>query len=286
MTRAACGVLAVLVMVGFGLAQEAGDPDADGVVAGSGVPSQEPQVGGTIPDNSGFTFIAVGWHSTESCPVGSIDTNTGAWTDIGPIGGMRCNSMARNSVGVLHTITATGSGGDGSALTSIDPLTGAGTVLVPLSPGLDARGLAFSASDVLYVVVDATPSDQLWTIDTATGNATVIGEMGDLFTAVQALAFDYPTGTLYATDNVQGLLTVDTGTGVATDPFPGVGGTGDVQTISITPDGTFWGAGDDLWTIDPGTGVFTMVATGGYPDVRGIDLGEPIPVELMSFTIE
>jgi hypothetical protein len=285
MKRVACVVLGIFAMVGFGFAQDAVDPDANGVVAGS--PSQSAATG-PLPEGNGDTFIAVGW-DFDFCPVGTIDSTTGAWTSLGTIGALgRCNSMARNLAGAFYTVTADGSGGDGATLTSIDPVTGAGTEVVLLTTGLDVRAMAFSPSDVLYAVNNGPgfeDPDELWTIDVATGTTTLVGSIGSPFDAVQGMAFDFGTGVLYATDNTEGLLTIDPSTGVGTD-VSGEGGDSGVQTITVTADGTLWGAGANLFTIDKVTGVYTQVAMGDYPDLRGMEPIGPIPVELMSISVE
>ncbi len=258
------------------MAQTVMDVDGDGVLPGSDTPAQVPQQG--LGEGTAATLLGVGWNL---CPVGTIDTDTGAWTFLGNAGFDGCNSLARNAAGVFYTV---GDPGVGQALVTIDPGTGAGTQVALLNPELNVRALAFSPSGVLYAVGDAGPSDELWTIDTATGNGTLVGGMG--FDAVQAMAFDFLDGTLYATDNNLGLLTVDPATGTATDVNGSVGGNGDVQTITVLPSGEIFGIRNDLFTIDPVTGVYTLVATGGYPDLRGADFFGPIPVELMYLTVE
>ncbi len=127
--------------------------------------------------------------------------------------------------------------------------------------------------------------DVLLTIDAATGSVTYVGDMTG-FDSVQGLAFHHPSGVLYAVDNDDGLLTVNPATGATTDVNPAVPGTGDVQTVTVLPSGMIYGVRNDLYTIDPSTGVYTLVATGGYPDIRGADFTGPIPVELMSITVD
>ena len=277
MKRAGLFALLVLLSGGVALAQGIVDEDGDGVFAGSGAATQIPENGST-EGVVGETLLAVGW---SLCPVGTIDTTTGAFTSLGNAGFDGCNSLGRDSAGVFYSVADTGVG---VALITIDSSTGAGTQVALLSTELSVRGLAFSPSDVLYAVHPGSNGSELWTIDSTTGITTLVGEMG--FGAVQGLAFHPTNGTLYAADNSAGLLTVDTATGVATDVNGGVGGTGDIQTITVVPDGTIFGVRDDLYVIDPATGVYTLVATGGYPDMRGADFIGPIPVELMGFTVE
>jgi len=275
--RAGLFALVILVSGGAALAQGTVDEDGDGVFRGSGAATQVPESGST-EGGSGATLLGAGW---SLCPVGTIDTTTGSWTSLGNAGFDKCNSLARDSAGVFYSAADPGVG---VALITIDSSTGAGTQVALLSTELSVRALAFSPSDVLYAVHVGAEGNELWIIDTTTGNTTLVGEMG--FGSVQCMAFHPTNGTLYAADNTEGLLTVDPATGVATDVNGGVGGTGDVQTITVVPDGTIFGVRNDLYSIDPVTGVYTLLATGGYPDLRGADFIGPIPVELMGFTVE
>lgn len=267
--------VAFMVLVGVAAAQGLVDVDEDGVFPGSETPAQAVQQGaeGAVA----ATLLGVGW---ALCPVGTLDTGTGSWTALGDAGFDSCNSMARNAAGDYYTV---GTSGGVSVLITIDPATGAGTQVAVLNPDMSIRAMAFSPSGVLFAVANA-PIDELWTIDPATGNAALVGAMG--FDSVQGLAFDFLGGTLYATDNLVGLLTVDPATGAAADVNPSVGGTGDVQTITVLPSGEIIGVRNDVYNIDPVTGVYTQVATGGFPDLRGADFVGPVPVELMGFTIE
>lgn len=276
MKRAIIFGLAVCVTGTMAFGQQNIDHDEDGYYPGSeptaySLDEEAASLGG------GYMLIGVGFYD---CPVGTIDTTNGAWTYLNDAGFDRCNALSRNAAGVIY---AMGDPGVGKNIFTIDTNTGLGTQVALLSPELSVPAMAFSPSDVLYAVHNGTEEDELWIIDAATGAGTLVGEMG--FTAVQCMAFDMVSGVLYANDNVEGLLTVDPATGVATDVAPGVGGA-DIQTITVTPDGTIYGVREDVYTIDPVTGVHTMVAPGQFTDIRGADFLGPIPVELMSFTIE
>jgi hypothetical protein len=284
-TRAVC-LLVALLATGFGWAQEAFDRNGDGVIDGSPPQAQAPLDRGALEGGTADTLIAIGWDFAD-CPVGVIDLTTGAWTALGSSGFTRCNAMARDSSEVFFATYAEDTSGPFGLIT-IDTATGAGTLVGMLTPAIDVRAIAFSAADVLYAVVDGGGNlvdDQLWTIDPATGNGTYVGDMAG-FDTVQGLAFHHPSGTLYAVDNDDGLLTVDPATGATTDVNVSAPGTSDVQTVIVTPDGTIYGTRYDLYTIDPTTGVYTLVATGGYPDLRGADFTGPIPVELMGFAVD
>ena len=94
-------------------------------------------------------------------------------------------------------------------LVSIDPTTGAGTVVGAI--GIDCRGLAFDPStDTLY-----GSSNQLIKIDTRTGEATAIGPLG--FDDIRGLAFDAKTKILYGINSkTNQLIIIDTKTAKCT----------------------------------------------------------------------
>jgi hypothetical protein len=49
-----------------------------------------------------------------------------------------------------------------------------------------------------------------------------------------------------------------------------IGGGFDFQSLEFAPDGTLFTARNSLHTVDPTTGLETLVGSGGYFDVRGI----------------
>jgi hypothetical protein len=197
----------------------------------------------------------------------SIDPATGSSTAIGPTGFALLNSMARDSSGTIYST-------DGVNLVKIDPTTGVGTAVQTLKPTTDVRGLTFTPTDVLFAIRNGgeagstTDPDDLVTIDVTTGVVTLIGNTG--FSALQAFECS-PKGTLYGWDLIRGLVTIDPSTGAATVVNPGSGGSPDVQGLAFAPSGTLYGAGNALYTIDVSTGALTLVGSGGYKDVRGIE---------------
>src|SRR5919106_926597 len=80
--------------------------------------------------------------------------------------------------------TLFGTDASGGNLITINPVTGAGTVVGDTGLGFAAfGGLDFSSDGTLFAAVNiagngGTGSDHLATIDTATGAATVIGPFG------------------------------------------------------------------------------------------------------------
>ena len=104
-----------------------------------------------------------------------------------------------------------------------------------LAPARFAHAGPLYGSDVL--------EDGLVTIDTATGDATFVGNYGSGFNAVAGLAWDPVTGTLYGMDSsTDSLITIDPATGVGT---------------AVGSDG---GLNRRLYTVDTGTGAATVIA--------------------------
>lgn len=200
-----------------------------------------------------------------------IDHNTGSGSLIGPIGFIATNSLARDASGTLYSAPF--------PLITIDPQTGAGTFVKDLPPKTGIRGLAFSPTNVLFGIRaggDAGTVDQpddLVIIDVATGGVTLVGNTGQ--TGLQSLAFA-SNGTLYGWDIRKGLATVDTSTGSATlvNPSNPLANGIDIQSLVFASDGTLYGAREKLYKINTTNGTTTLVGSGGYSDIRGIEFLE------------
>jgi hypothetical protein len=74
-------------------------------------------------------------------------------------------------------------------------------------------------------------------------------------------------------------VTIDTGTAAATDVDPAVGGFTEIQGLAFRADGALFGARDQLFAIDPVTGIATPVGT-PFPlvDVYGISFLRGLPM--------
>jgi len=217
----------------------------------------------------------------------SINEATGVGLAVGPSGTSNLNSLAADTSGTLFS--ATNPLGAGGQLFTINPASGVGTPGAVLGFGAavaaDVRGLAFSAANVLFAINNTGPAgglnpDDLFTINVATGAGALIGATG--LTGLQGLDFA-PEGTLYGWDISLGLVTINPATGAATDVNPAVGAPADIQSIVFGPNGTLYGARNELFTINTATGVTALVGSGGYADVRGIEFvstGVPEPATL------
>jgi len=194
-----------------------------------------------------------------------VDTATGAATLLGDIG-HAANGMASDSQQRLFVMYGN------EELIEVDPETASGSVFMTLGDppcNCDIRALAFDSRDQLYVILDDDDDDLLAKIDMATGEYYLIGDTG--LTAVQAAGFD-ACDNLLALDVGQGLLRLDTLTGVATV----IGGTGlgfDTQALEFDPlDGTLFAARANLRQVDPGTGDGTLIGATGFTDIRGLGM--------------
>lgn len=172
--------------------------------------------------------------------------------------------------------SATG-GNANSNLNIINPATGAlVTVVGPI--GFAVTGLAVHPSTgVLYGVTSGqSPSNprSLITINKTTGAGTLVGALG-LNNPVADITFN-PSGTLFGwSEDTDDLVTINTATGVATvvgDSGLSTFGSG----LASNASGVLFYAGDganqELRTVNPGTGLTTVVAT-----MTGSPQGDAVP---------
>ncbi len=150
---------------------------------------------------------------------------------------------------------------DGNSFTfgSIDPTTGAYTVINDQAGSLNWHALAGDADVNLLYTVDQDDGNQLKSVTTG-GVVTAIGGSGG--PDMRGLAFDNDSDILYGIDGNGSLYTIDTGTGISAL----VGSTGvpggqpglaydDLADILYLNDG----AGQSLYTVDTTTGAATLV---------------------------
>lgn len=199
-----------------------------------------------------------------------IDSATGSGAFIGNTGFIGTNSLACDGSGKLYSVAGSGTAG---RLITVDPQTGAATLVKQLQPPQDIRDLAFSPEDVLFGINhgggpdDIESPDDLVTIDVATGAVTPVGNTGQA--GLQGLAFS-PNGTLYGWGVSCGLATINPTTGVATLVNSGAPTGSQIQALAFAPNGTLFGAWKSLFTINVTTGTPMLIGSGGYSDIRGI----------------
>ena len=159
---------------------------------------------------------------------------------------------------------------DGGHLLTIDPDTGAGT-LVGNIPGVFAvPGLAINSAGDIYGT-DNPVDSSLYRIDAATGASFFVGNLG--IEGPDGIAFD-EDDVLYVTEtfDLANLYTVDVTTAVPTlvGSLTGLPVDEHMTGLAFDPiDGTLYGSTggsiqpDTIYTIDKSTGAVTLVGTTG-----------------------
>jgi hypothetical protein len=189
-----------------------------------------------------------------------------------PITGMAFHPVTR----VLYGSTGNNPAETAGLLVTINPATALVTVVGPFNAGpVNSSGtpatmadLSFDAAGNLYGV-GSIGGPQLYSINTATAQATVIGNTGLSSTSGGGLAIN-STGTFYGTPTPSRYGTYDPGTGAYTDitnpTKPGGGGAYAALEFDLTT-GVLYGLNSApgsppptfLATIDPTTGNVTSV---------------------------
>lgn len=148
-----------------------------------------------------------------------LDSTTGAPTLIGPVGFELVGGIAFNASGSLFGVGERSDGTNTNVLLTIDPCTGAGTELGPT--GIEAltftriMDISFRHSDgTLFAFLFGTPGAELATINTSTGQVTLIGLISAAAGAGNGIAFS-GSDTLFHADAVN-LNTLDPATGAPT----------------------------------------------------------------------
>ncbi|MCZ7650016.1 MAG: IPTL-CTERM sorting domain-containing protein [Thermoanaerobaculia bacterium] len=232
----------------------------------------------------------------------SVDTATGTGTFLCGLGSLGSVTEIRHRAdGVLFATT----GGGSSNLITID--AGACTeTLVGQHQFGAVNALAFVGNTLYGAYFDAggapgegLPSVYLVTVDTATAQLTIIGQLP--YDRVRGMAYNAATATMYGVGGsapqppsptegevADELFTIDLGTA---DTTP-VGSTGQaLGALEIGTDGTLYAgeaisipnegsAGARLFTLDPATGAATEVGFTDFPAVSGLSFvpgGTPGP---------
>ncbi|SPP62950.1 hypothetical protein [Nitrospira lenta] len=214
-----------------------------------------------------------------------IDTITGAQTLLGNSGFSALQDLALAPDGTYYAIAGSNTT---SRLITIDPTTGAGTLVAPLTT-TDAGGISFMTG--LAVGSDGTlygsglpvggTINNLYSINRTTGVATLIGSTNAA--ALSALTANIATGIMYGVNqsgdaSTRGLRTVDPITGNSTYIGPQGDGPGaGVQDIAFTPDGTLWGVTQQGALYSITSSGFSLQAS-GLVGFRGLETLTPVPV--------
>jgi DNA-binding beta-propeller fold protein YncE len=166
------------------------------------------------------------------------------------------------------------------ALSEINIATGAKTPIGMVSANAGTTGgLAVGLNNIVWVT--STSNDSLYTLDLATGTATLVGAYGDAAIVMHGLEYVEATDTLYGlSSHNNGLYNINKTTGAATlvgtsslTSFTNLGWNSVTSVMYATNSGT-----DSLYTINLATGAATLVgALGGPTNPNGLafhpDLG-------------
>ncbi len=198
---------------------------------------------------------------------GTLNTATGNFARVGD-GPARVEGAAYNPVLDVFYISTNDTFANVRKLYSVSASGGVASTFIADLSGTTAviNGLAFDAgSQTLYGIAQATGA--LYTIDTGTGAATLVGGSGG---TIGALDFDGTTGTLYGIDDSAGaskLVSIDPATGAQTLIGTLGAGIADCNGLAAMADGSLYtinAATDQLLSINKATGAATVVgATGG-----------------------
>jgi len=152
-------------------------------------------------------------------------------------------------------------------LYDIDMATGAKTQFGTVSSNAGTTaGLAVGANGVVYV--SSSGNDSLYTLDLATGNATLVGAYGDSAIVMHGLEYVAATGKMYGmSSHNNGLYDINVSTGAATligttglTSFSNLGWNSDTSTMYMTNSGA-----DSFYTIDLNSGSATLISSLGGP---------------------
>jgi hypothetical protein len=204
--------------------------------------------------------------------IGTVDSDTGAGSDVGSQGYTQSWAAAFGTDGTLYT-TVNGFSGN-AVLATIDQLTGAAT-LIGTGLGTSLISLEVSADGTMYGV---GYNDQiLYSIDPITGVATAIGSTGISF--MMDLAFS-SSGDLWATTGGN-LWTLDLLTGSSTFMTSITGGASNVMSLMFDSADNMlvseYLSGARLWSVDTATGFSSFIGNTGLDIVHGGDIYIDVP---------
>jgi hypothetical protein len=186
----------------------------------------------------------------------SLDPQTGTTSFIG-FTGLHDHSwvgLAQDSQGRLYS--SYGTDFTGFSLYEIDPNSGLATFFAQTSfTGVGA--MAFGPGDELFIVNNPIwPTVggiyELYTFDLTTGIETFIGSTG----VKVLIAMDFKGGELYGHSYPEGIIQIDTATGVATDVNPNFRGpNGNTISLCFDDAGAFYFVDHALWMVSEQSGI-------------------------------
>jgi sugar lactone lactonase YvrE len=241
---------------------------------------------GTGRATADFTLYGGNGNDGNAGALVTIDPATGQGTLVGtPAPGKALSGLAFRSNTDLFASTVAGFGGT-STLIRINPDTGALIATVgPITVGgvpISIGDLSFQpGTGVLYGLRSnedpAKLGGRLYTIDTTTGVATLVGSTGAVVGGGIAFA---PDGTLYQTTILNGapvLNTLNPSTGAVIKSVPD---SLFFDSLGISPDGTLFASdgGATIYNINPITGALTFIGFTGTGHPSDLDFRPAVAV--------
>jgi hypothetical protein len=234
-------------------------------------------------------------------PFGILEFTGGTSTTTTITGDSPDPSQQGGAISVSFTVTPDGEAefaptgdvvvSDGNGATCTAPIDVGDCLLTPAEAGTITitaeyqgdENFAGSSDTEVHTVngIDAfgvnSGDDGLWTINLATGAASFIGRLGganlNLYTTPIAMAVGPSDQKLYVWNNSGDgtneetttgvLLTVNPGTGEATPVSAGTPAQGILGALAFSPSGALYGVEFDLFSVNPTTGVKTLIGSLG-----------------------
>jgi hypothetical protein len=197
----------------------------------------------------------------ESDGLYRIDPVTGRATSVGSMGGrsmhgLTYDPLTRTVYGVFTFNAST------NYLVTIDTSTGESTFVAGITNGAVVEALAYDTSTRTLYGADSSNAGQLITIDSNTGQRTVVGSMN--FSMVSAMAYDYFNHVLYGvSDGTDQLITINPANGQGT--LVGSIGFGNVEGLTFDPVGlSLYGcdySARQIIQINPATGAGALIGS-------------------------
>ena len=196
---------------------------------------------------------------------GTVNVTTGAFTSLGTTTPVTLTGLAFNSSGTLFAVDSLA-----TTLYTVNQTNGALTAVGGLGPAVVAGsagvGLAFSPSGTLFLQdQDPNNNSNLFTVDPATGLATLVGPVG----VMSSGSIAFVGNTLFESNNASGtgdvINVLNQATGAGT-PLPFATAAIDIFGLANV-NGTLFGfdANNEIMTINTTLGTSTFVTTSTPP---------------------
>ncbi len=207
----------------------------------------------------------------------------GVDSNINPAGSIVGSAYTNNFAGATTTTLYGIDSGSNSLVIQNPPNDGTVTPVGPLGVDFDLNAgfdIAPGSGIAYAALFTGTLPSSLYTIDLATGAATLVGAFGGGGSAVRGLAYVTGPETVFGVTTSNNLVRFNSnspGTIVSTSPITGLQGGENILGIDFRPaTGQLYGLGSTsrIYRIDPANGAATQVGAGTFtPALSGTDFG-------------